>query len=298
LRKVTRGSGPQFVRYFGPVLSALNALGGSARPPEVYEYVARLLNVSEAERSETMSSGQLRFENQVAWARFYLAKTLHIDSSKHGVWTLTDKGRSAVGMNDEQAMEVFHSVQAEFRRTQDPQPNQPEPGVVSAVTEEAPNEPASFTTNHRQELITTLRSLPPSGFERFSQRLLRESGFQEVTITGRSGDGGIDGMGILQINPLVSFKVLFQCKRYTGPVTPSQVRDFRGAMMGRADKGIILTTGSFTGDAKREAIRDGVPEIDLIDGEKLVNMIEQLELGLTPTTGYRVDKAFFDEFMK
>ena len=118
-----------------------------------------------------------------------------------------------------------------------------------------------------------------------------------MTVTGRAGDGGIDGVGILQINPLVSFKVLFQCKRYSGPVTPSQLRDFRGAMMGRADKGIILTTGSFTGDAKREAVREGVPPIDLVDGEKLVKMMEDLELGLVPTRGYRVDKEFFDEFL-
>jgi restriction system protein len=117
-----------------------------------------------------------------------------------------------------------------------------------------------------------------------------------VTITGRSGDGGIDGIGILQVNSLVSFKVLFQCKRYTGSVTPSQVRDFRGAMMGRADKGIIITTGSFTSDARKEAVRDGVPPIELVDGEKLVNMLEQLELGLKPQRTFDVDPTFFDQF--
>ncbi len=69
-------------------------------------------------------------------------------------------------------------------------------------------------------------------------------------------------IGVLQVNELVSFKVLFQRKRYAGPITPTQVRDFRGAMMGRADKGIVLTTGSFTAEARREALRDGVPPID------------------------------------
>ncbi|MDP2401913.1 MAG: restriction endonuclease, partial [Actinomycetota bacterium] len=134
------------------------------------------------------------------------------------------------------------------------------------------------------------------GFEAFSQRLLRESGFQDVKVTGRSGDGGIDGIGILEVNPLVSFKVLFQCKRYAGTVTPSQVRDFRGAMMGRADKGIILTTGSFTSEARKEGVRDGVPPIELVDGEKLVNMLEELELGLVPVRAYRIDDSFFDDF--
>lgn len=115
-----------------------------------------------------------------------------------------------------------------------------------------------------EELLNILKALPPSGFERICQRLLRESGFQQVVVTGKSGDGGIDGHGILQINPVVSFNVLFQCKRYQGSVSASHVRDFRGAMMGRTDKGIILTTGTFTLDAKKEARRDGVPPIELV----------------------------------
>jgi len=141
-----------------------------------------------------------------------------------------------------------------------------------------------------------LRGLPPEGFERISQRLLRESGFSQVIVTGRSGDGGIDGHGTLRINPLVSFRVLFQCKRYTGVVTPTHVRDFRGAMTGRADKGIIITTGSFTAAAKEEAARDGAPPIELIDGEKLLDMFEELELGLTPTKTFEVEESFFKEF--
>ncbi len=139
-------------------------------------------------------------------------------------------------------------------------------------------------------------SLPPAGFERLSQRLLREAGFTQVMVTGQSGDGGIDGFGILQVNPLVSFKVLFQCKRYAKSVAPSQVRDFRGAMSGRADKGIIITTGTFTAEAKREATRDGAPPIELIDGEKLIDMLERLELGLKAVTTFEVEHAFFDEF--
>lgn len=149
---------------------------------------------------------------------------------------------------------------------------------------------------YRDEALGLLLSLPPSGFERLSQRLLREAGFTQVVVTGQSGDGGIDGHGTLQINPLVSFKVLFQCKRYQGSVSASQVRDFRGAMAGRADKGIILTTGSFTAEARREASRDGVPPIELIDGEKLLDMLETLELGLVPIKTYQVDPAFFKEF--
>lgn len=284
--------GPKFVRYFGPVLKALKELGGSGRPDEVRDRVAQLLNVSEQEQSEPLPSGtQNRFANQVAWARFYLAKAGHLDSSRRGVWSLTEKGKSAVGMTHPQAMELFREVHSTFAR--DKADDEDESGGEDL----APSEAVITPTGYREQLVATLLALPAPAFERFCQRLLRESGFEQVTITGRSGDGGIDGIGLLQVNPLVSFKVLFQCKRYIGSVSPSQVRDFRGAMMGRADKGIILTTGTFTAEARKEAVRDGVPPIELVDGEKLVEMCESLELGLRPRQTYELDEQFFTDFI-
>jgi len=159
-----------------------------------------------------------------------------------------------------------------------------------------PDEQSDAVEGYRDALLETLRGLPAAGFEQLCQRLLREGGFQQVVVTGRIGDGGIDGHGILQVNPLVSFRVYFQCKRYKGSVGAGAVRDFRGAMMGRADKGIILTTGRFTADARREAVRDGVPPVELVDGEKLLDMFEQLELGLRAVKTYELVDEFFDEF--
>jgi restriction system protein len=150
--------------------------------------------------------------------------------------------------------------------------------------------------DYRDKLLEILLSLPAEGFERLSQRLLREAGFTQVTVTGRSGDGGIDGFGTLRVNPLVGFQVLFQCKKYQKAVSPSHVRDFRGAMTGRADKGIIITTGTFTAEVRREATRDGAPPIELIDSEKLIDMLEELELGLKPVTTYGIEEKFFTEF--
>jgi len=253
--------------------------------------VAADLNISEAKIDELLDSGTSRFDNQVAWARFYLAKSGFIDSSRRGVWSLTDKGRMA-NLDHREALKIFREVHSEF-------PRSVESASDSETSDEvlAPEDSSSGqVTNYRLELLDILQKLPPDGFERFCQRLLRESGFQDVTVTGRSGDGGIDGIGILQVNPLVSFKVLFQCKRYRGSVSPSHVRDYRGAMQGRADKGIIITTGSFTSDAKKESVRDGVPPIELLDGERLIEMLETLELGLVPVRAYQVDKKFFDEY--
>ena len=284
--------GPQFVQYFAPVVEALKALGGSARAAEATDWVATHLGVTDEERSELTSTGVERFYNRVAWARFYLAKSGIIDASQRGVWTLTEKGRSLPPLGHEEAMAIFRKV-----RSQEPSDasvaDETADGEIDAPTEEAA---LSSGANHRAEVVEALMQLSPAGFEAFAQRLLRESGFLGVSVTGRSGDGGIDGHGILEVNPLVSFRVLFQCKRYAGSVGPSVVRDFRGAMAGRADKGIILTTGSFTSEARREAVRDGAPPIELVDAEKLVNMLENLELGLRPVKAYRVDRAFFDEF--
>ena len=281
--------GPQFVRYFVPVIEALKELGNSGTPAEVRDIIASKFNLTDEQLNEQMASGQPRFMNQVAWARFYLSKAGYIASSRRGVWSLTEKAINS-NLTDETALDIFQEVHQAFETTtadetdDDEDVAPPEAGIVTY-------------TNHRIALIEKLRSMPPTAFEKIAQRLLRESGFQQVEVTGRSGDGGIDGKGILEVNPLLSFQVIFQCKRYTGSVTPAQIRDFRGAMTGRADKGIFLTTGSFTVEAKREASRDGVPPIELVDSDKLVKMFEDLELGLIPKTTYELDDDFFEEFL-
>ncbi|MBU4177746.1 MAG: restriction endonuclease [Desulfurivibrionaceae bacterium] len=290
----------RFANYINPVIEATNALGGSARPQEVYKHIAGTLNLPDQVLNEEKKSGGSKFENQVAWARFYLAKAGIIDSSRHGVWSLTDKGRKITKLNDKEIQELIREVQAQSLPTL--RPTQPSPTVIvrkrttEPGEEQAEEPPPPEELNYRGQLLDIIMALPPDGFERLCQRLLRESGFQEVTVTGRSGDGGIDGIGILQINPFVSFKALFQSKRYSGSVSSPQVRDFRGAMMGRADKGIIITIGTFTADAKREAVRDGVPPIELVDGEMLLNMFEQLELGLKSRITYDIDPVFFSDF--
>jgi restriction system protein len=284
------GNGPQFVRFFGPLLDALRKLGGSATPEEAVEQIAKDLGITDAEQDEKLTSGEPRFKNQVAWARFYLVRDGLLDSSKRGVWSLTDKGRT-ITLTHEQAKDIFLKLAKIFRVQRGPGVHGKEQ-EIEQITEEAITTPG----NYREQVIQLLLSLPAKGFERLAQRILRESGFTQVVVTGQSGDGGIDGNGTLQINPLLSFKVLFQCKRYKETVAPTHVRDFRGAMAGRADKGIILTTGTFSAEARREASRDGVPPIELIDGEKLIDLLEKLELGLKPMTTYELDPNFFNEF--
>ncbi|MBM4295231.1 MAG: restriction endonuclease [Deltaproteobacteria bacterium] len=287
---MSKGKGPQFIRFFKPIIEVLKESGGSGTVAEVIDRVIEKMRIPESEQQEILKGGQTRVRNQIQWARFYLANAGYIDSSKRGIWTLTEKGLSINAMTFD-ALGIFKEIHKSFQKTKKPK----EPGKPPVEeTEEEEIEPP----DHRTNVLNLIKSLPPGGFERLSQRLLRESGFSKVEVTGRTGDGGIDGVGILQVNPFVSFNVLFQCKRYHGAVTPSQIRDFRGAMMGRADKGIIITTGTFTLEAKKEARRDGAPPIELVDGDTLVQMFEQLQLGLIPKTAYDVDEKFFDEFRK
>lgn len=280
----------EFVRWMGPVLGVLRELGGSGKPREVCELVAEKYELADSKLEESLKSGQTRYYNQVHWARQYLVWEGLLDGSTHGVWALTKAGFETT-LDDESARALFLKwvkIHAAAKRKIDEEDESSGQGDPSASIEE----------DHKYLLLEVLKKLTPEGFESVCGRLLRESGFEKVTITGRTRDEGIDGIGVLQVNPFVSFKVLFQCKRYKGSVSRAQVGDFRNAMIGRADKGIIITTGTFTADARREAERDGAPPVELVDGDKLVEMFERVKLGLSQRVVYEVDHAFFAGFLE
>lgn len=140
--------------------------------------------------------------------------------------------------------------------------------------------------------------MPPDRFEHLAGRLLREAGFTNTRVTGRSGDGGIDGLGVYRLS-LVSFPVFFQCKRHRGAVRAGAVRDFRGAMAGRGDSGLLITTGAFTADARQEATREGAPPIDLIDGERLCVLLKEHGLGVRTVVrqieDVEINAGFFED---
>ena len=279
----------QFTRFCPPIIAVLQSLGGSGTTSEVIDHAIEILGIPESEQEIELKSGGSRVRNQAAWARLYLVKGGLLESSKRGVWSLTDQGQKIDPKNFD-FEKLFKTIQRDHRAGKwDEKEN-------TAIDEDEVT--IADHEDYRSQLLNFIKNLSPAGFERLCQRLLRESGFQRVTVTGKSGDGGIDGIGILQVNPFVSFNVLFQCKRYQGSVTPSNVRDFRGAMMGRADKGIIMTTGTFTVEAIKEARRDGVPPIELVAGDDLIRLFEELELGLIPRTTYDINESFFQEYME
>ncbi len=266
---------PKYPDLLNPTLTALHALGGSASIREIVNQViedmglsAAIIQIPHGQTSRT------ELEYQLAWARTYLKNYGLIESSERGVWSLTAKGQEIQRVEPK---EVIRFVQQSKQARKQAETKK---DAIAEEIEDSAEDSADETASWREDLLDTLRNIPPDAFERLCQRLLRESGFIEVEVTGRSGDGGIDGHGIIRLAGLISFPVLFQCKRYSGSISPSVVRDFRGAMMGRAEKGVILTTGGFTKEAQREATRDGATPIDLIDGELLMDKMKELKLGV------------------
>lgn len=264
-----------------PTLQALIQMGGSGAVQEIMEHVIAIEGFSEEQQGILHGNGPgTEIAYRLHWARTYLKKVGALENSQRGVWSITDYGRSLTAKD---AKEIPARVRAMSRRTRPLQVNREPPvGVpeTSDEEEEAPQLSSTVFVEWRDALLDVLLKMHPSGFERLCQRLLRESGFTKVDVIGRSGDGGIDGIGVLRIE-LLSFQVFFQCKRYKGSVGAAEVRNFRGAMVGRTDKGLLITTGTFTSDAKREATRDGAPVIDLIDGDYLCSLLKDKKLGIT-----------------
>ena len=259
---------PTYDALMNPVLKALKELGGSGTIHEIDAKASELARLTD-QQLEVLHNpergSQTEVEYRLAWTRTYLKKYGLLENSSRGVWALTPKGRQTDRVNPRT---VVQYVREEFNKAR-----------AAAVEEEELEEDDSEPT-WRDELIEILLDMDASAFERLVQRMLRESGFVQVEVTGRSGDGRIDGKGIMRLGGLLSFHVIFQCKRYRDTVGVGHVRDFRGAMVGRADKGLLVTTGNFSKDAIREATRDGAPAIDLIDGDQLVDKLKELELGV------------------
>ena len=260
---------PTFDELMNPTLQALKRLGGSASIDELVPEIVKFLNLpQEVAEVPHGNSGRTELEYRAAWARTYLRNAGYIDNSERGVWALTPKGTQSESVDGRQIAREF-ALQWQAARVE------PEAAGAPRVTDDA-EPPATW----QDKLLSILQAMDPTAFERLCQRTLRESGFIEVEVTKRSGDGGVDGHGTIRLGGLISFNVLFQSKRYKGNIGPDTVRDFRGAMIGRADKGLLISTGGFTLEARREATRDGAPPIDLIDGRLLAEKLKELKLGV------------------
>lgn len=282
----------EFIQWMPFILDALREAGGSATPREVIDAVARLAKVPDDKRFAKLESGTPRFANQVQWGRQYLIWEGLLASPKRGLWMLTPTGH-AKRLSYDEARQIFqrwvavHAARRVAAKSSGPA-EAPQP-VAEPISEPTPE-------NYREEILARLQAVTSQAFERFCADLLRHLGMEHVEVTGGTGDKGIDGEGYLRIGPLVTTKVAFQCKRYSGAVAAKEVREFQGAIGARAEKGIFFTTGYFT-DGAREASRNIMSKpIELIDGDRLVELLEQNEFGLNETKTYEVDYAFMANY--
>jgi restriction system protein len=276
---------PSYSDLLCPTLGAVREIGDSGTIGEIVEKVMESEGFTDEQQGVLHGDGpKTEIEYRLAWARTYLKGMGALENSERGVWSTTELGRTMTHDDVVSRHAAYKSQLREGRRAKQ-----------LARAEEGLDEDESASNDWKERLLEVLFEVPPDGFERLARRLLREAGFVSATVTGKSGDGGIDGIGVYRLS-LVSFPVFFQCKRYKGSVGAGAVRDFRGAMSGRGDKGLLITTGSFTPDAKQEATRDGAPPVDLIDGERLCDLLREHKLGVRTTVRQVEDVEIAPEF--
>lgn len=272
-----------------PTLKVLELLGGSAHIREISEGLASYLKLPDSVLNiphNTDYGSESEFDNRAGWTRTYLRKVGAVDISSRGIWLITELGRN-IGTEEEIRKLVKRWIQ-EYNKKYLARRK------VAGSTAGGENGDSDISNEREwtEDLLDVLRLMPPKAFERLCQRVLREAGFTKVEVTGHN-DKGVDGTGVLRVN-LLSFRIMFQCKRYSGSVGAPEIRDFQGAIVGRADKGLFITTGRFTKEAELTAVRDGAPTIDLIDGIEFCELLKRFGLGVT--TEPKVQPEFFENF--
>ena len=279
---------------FEPVFTVIKELGGSATNEEIVNGIIKLLKLPSkvVDFPHGKTSGQTELEYQINWAKTYLKYYGAIENSGRKVWSITAKFSNVVRVTNEDVRKFISESKAKNqpKEKEETYDNSPNEEIIAEETEEIVEE------GWKNQLSNILHNINPYGFERLTKRVLRESGFNEVHVTQKSRDGGIDGFGKFKINGILSFTVAFQCKRYKGSVSADQIRDFRGSLSTDVEKGIFITTGTFTKEAKEEASQTGKKQIELIDGDSFMDKLAELGLGLNEVKTYKVNKDFFEQF--
>ena len=269
-----------FYELFNPTLQALHQLGGSGTNQEIHDKVVVIMDLSDDEIAKLHKPGQsnlTRIAYRLSWVRTNLKRYGLIENSSRGVWSLTPNVKETTEVDGREVQSAVNEMNRQER-----------PELSGNETTDSADEDEELTQvdadesdqTWRDSLFTVLKEMDATGFERLCKRILRESGFTKVENTQASHDGGVDGWGILQVNEFLSFRVVFQCKRYDGSVGPDVVQKLRGAMPGNADRGLIMTTGHFTNGAQKEAAHEHKAPIELVDGEQLIDKLKELSLGV------------------
>ena len=291
---------PRYTQLIMPTFLALKELGGSGKNEEILDQITSDLNIPDAvaDIQHKGRTNKTELSYQADWARTYLRIYGVIENSARGVWSITPDYVAVESIDPDMIVDAVVRETRKNRLSKEDVKSgkhtvsdSPEDGDPTNDYAEYPDELKPW----RERLAYILQNMDPYGFERLAQRVLRECGFSQVEVTKKSGDGGIDGTGKLKINGIFSFNVAFQCKRYSGMVGAPAVRDFRGSLTTNIEKGVLITTGTFSKAAREEAASPGKQQIDLVDGEDFINMIAEYGIGVKEVKTYEIDESFFSK---
>ena len=287
---MTQVTVPSQREFYNPILQALHNLGGSGTNQEIYDKVVKIMNLTDEQLEVLIGSGGPNRKttlviNYLSWARTELKQYGLLENPRRAFWALTVKGWKTKQVDPRAVQRTMNQMskekkeQAAKRQQIKPMP-QPEPAAPTLSEEPlAAEEVIANLMGWRDELSSTLHGMSPAAFERFFLRIFHSEGIGKVDVTGRSGDDAIEGM--MESSGFLSLRVLFRCIRGSGLISTSELHNFRREVtMGRANKGLLVTTGKFTQEARREADRGGAPEVELMDGKQLIDKLKELSLGV------------------
>ena len=258
-----------------PLLEALIEIGGQGKPRHIYPLVTkRFPQIREEDLADTLPAGHNRWINRIQWVRQDLVHLGEMDSPKHGIWRITEKGRQRLA-----------------NLSKFPDHLQGDAGNLAVSPPSFLELYEDYEAAFRIRLLESLQNLTPTEFEQFGRRLLIAYGFVETHVTQVSNDGGIDGYGKLRLG-LAVMNVAFQCKKWQGNVSRPEVDKFRGAIQGEYEQGVFLATSDFSKGARDASIKKGAVPIILINGEGIVDLMIKNEIGVKRVPLY----AFYEQF--
>ena len=291
---------PRYTQLIMPTFLALKELGGSGKNEEILDRITKDLSIPDAvaDIQHKGRTNKTELSYQADWARTYLRIYGVIENSARGVWSITPDYVAVESIDPEMIVDTAVRETRKKRLSKEDIKSGKQTVSDSPEDDDPTNDYAEYPDENkpwREQLADILQNMDPYGFERLAQRVLRECGFSQVEVTKKSGDGGIDGTGKLKINGIFSFNVAFQCKRYSGMVGAPAIRDFRGSLTTNIEKGVLITTGTFSKAAREEAASPGKQQIDLVDGEDFINMIAEYGIGVKEVKTYEIDASFFSK---
>lgn len=295
---------PDYQSIMKPLLAYLKENPQEHRMQDVVEEMAKHFRLTNEERLELLPSGQQAIiDNRVAWARTYLKKAGLLDDPKRGYVKISPKGVDVISQDPPEINAKFLNQFKEFQEFRKKRNSKIKTSGIEERIDENDELPPDemvekgielLNAEVAEELLGKINRNTPAFFEKIVLDLLSKMGYGKGSVTGRTGDGGIDGF--INQDTLGIEKIYFQAKRFTGNtrVTASMVRDFVGSLeLKNVKKGVFITSTDFPKDAEQML---SLKSIILINQEKLLSLMIQYNIGVSVEKTYDIKKVDSDYF--